>query len=263
MIILGIGLAGAACTPRVAMPPVGKEASPTPVVATGANSATAKVSPVSDSSRTKPFSEDRPVAIDSDRLSYTQQGQVTVFQGHVRVQQETTRLDAPYLEVRSQDGQAVARQGIRLVDHTRGITVTAQEMEYKENLSHAQVRGKVKVYSHDDQNQALLVQSGQLEWDAQGKDIKAREKVKVTYRGATATAEAMDYAQTAQVVEMTSPKAGDARPRIEQNGDIITGDKIILKIKERAYQARGQARADVYPKEKNTGAGFQPVKEKP
>ncbi|NTV53208.1 MAG: LPS export ABC transporter periplasmic protein LptC [Candidatus Firestonebacteria bacterium] len=251
----------AACAPRVLSPVIGGN---TPAGAKG-NSGTAAVvsGPVSQDARLRPMSEDKPVAITSDRLVYTQQGQVTVFTGRVQVRQAGALLEAPYLEVRSQDGQAVARQGIRLTDSERGLTLTAQELTYKENLAHAQARGNVRVSSLDDKQQPLKVAGEYLEWDAQKKDMKAREHVRVNYQGMTATAEALDYAQAAQVAELTSPDAKpDERPRIEQDGDLITGDKLLLKIKERRYEAHGSARAEITPKE-NGRPGPGRAKEKP
>ncbi len=260
---LGVALGTLACAPRVVTPPSAATPTLTGTAAGVTKTAAPLATHASEDARLKPLAEDKPVAITSDRLSYTQQGQVTVFQGRVKVVQETTRLDAPYLEVRSQDGQGVARQGIRLVDHARGITVTARELEYKETLSHATVRGNVKVVSHDNENQTLVVKSESMEWNAQGKDIQAKERVVVTYRGSTATAEVMDYSQTTQVAVLSSPGKNAALPKIEQEGDVITGKTLILKTKERIYEARGSARAEIWPKEKNNRAVPGRMKEKP
>jgi lipopolysaccharide export system protein LptA len=253
-------LALAGCAPRVLSPAIGGTA---PAGVRG-NSGTAAANPAaSRDARLRPPSEDKPVAITSDKLAYTQQGQVTVFSGHVHVRQEGATLEAPYLEVRSQDGQAVARQGIRLLDNERGVTLTAQELTYKENLGHAQARGDVRVASRDDRQQPLNLASDYLEWDLQKKNMQARDRVRVNYQGMTATAQALDFAQVAEVAHLTSPggKPGE-RPRIEQDGDVITGDSLLLKIKERRYEAHGNARAEITLKE-NGRSGPGRAKEKP
>jgi lipopolysaccharide export system protein LptA len=121
----------------------------------------------------------------------------------------------------------------------------------------------VKVVSHDNENQALVVKSESMEWNAQGKDIQAKDHVVVTYRGSTATAESMDYSQTTQVAVLSSPGKNAALPKIEQEGDVITGKTLILKTKERIYEARGSARAEVWPKEKSNRAVPGRTKEKP
>jgi len=258
LLVLGM-LATAGCAPRVLSPVIG---SVTPAGAKG-NSSTAVAAPGAQDARLRPMSQDKPVAITSDRLSYTQQGQVTVFTGHVNVRQEGTLLEAPYLEVRSQDGQAVARQGIRLVDFERGVTLTAQELTYKENLAHAQAHGDVRVASTDERHQPLKVTSENLEWDTQKKDMKARDHVRVNYQGMTATAQALDYGQASELAELTSPGGKpDERPRIVQEGDVITGDKLILKIKERRYEAHGSARAEITLKENGRPGTGHPKEKK-
>jgi lipopolysaccharide export system protein LptA len=251
-------LALAGCAPRVVSPIIAGG----PAGAKG-NSGTAAAVPVAQDARLRPMSENKPVAITSDRLAYTQQGQVTVFTGHVNVRQESSVLEAPYLEVRSQDGQAVARQGIRLVDNERGVTLTAQELTYKENLAHAQARGDVRVASTDERQQPLKVASEFLEWDTKTKDMKARDHVRVNYQGMTATAQALDYAQVTELAVLTSPGGKpQERPRIEQAGDVITGDKLILKIKERRYEAHGSARAEITLKENGRPGTGHPKEKK-
>lgn len=261
--IIGLlGLAGIAFFSGCALKRPGllhAEATP---VHSRSNTATAKAADT-EADRMKPLSENRPVNIVSDHLTYTDQGRVTIFTGHVKVRQEATQLQAPYLEVRSTDGQAFAKQGIRMIDLERGVTVTAQELEYKDTLEHALVHGQVQVDSHDQQGIPLRLTSEQLEWNAQSKEIKARERVKILYQGTTATAEAMDYDQVRQLVELSRPKDSKASlPRIEQDGNIIMGEKIFLHLKNHTYEARGSAYADASTA-KSSAPPRSPKKEKP
>jgi lipopolysaccharide export system protein LptA len=199
--------------------------------------------------RLRPPAEDRPAQITSDRLVYSNQGRVTVFQGNVNVRQDAARLESPYLEVRSEDGQAIASQGVRLIDLERGVTVTAQTLEYRRNLANAKARGDVRLYSHDDQGEPMNLRSDRLAWDTTRKEALAEGGVRVTYRGSTATAEAMHYRQSEQIITLSpAGNTSAARPQIVQEGNTITGNVITLRLNERVYEVSGTAHADLAPR---------------
>lgn len=240
-----------ACVPRALTPLPGLELKSRPADAASTAGTTATAASAPEDPRLRPLSEDKPAQITSDRMSYSEQGRVTVFQGRVRVRQETMRVETPYLEVRSEDGRALARRGVRIIDHARGLTVTAQELEYRQNLTNATARGRVHLDSHDSQGQPLQMRSERLDWDQRLKEALAGGSVQVNFRGATATAESMRYRQDEQKVELTG--AGNtlsARPQIEQEGNTITGDVILLRLSDRVYEVTGSARAELTPKGK-------------
>jgi lipopolysaccharide export system protein LptA len=195
--------------------------------------------------RMQPIDEDRPVEITSDRMDYQNQGKVTVFRGRVKVNQVSTWLFTPYLEVRSDDGLALAREGIRLIDHERGLTVTAKEMDYQKNLSHVIARQDVRLRSHDQQGLPLQVRSNRLEWWSDRREALATGNVTFYYRNITATAGTMHYRQADQILVLQQdPQAPDKTlPTIKQGTDVLTGDTITIQIQKKQYEAQGHAQA--------------------
>ncbi len=246
VLILGSLLLTLACSPRVliqlsrgkVLPAAGKDAS-------GGEKPGAAGSGTGD--RLRPVDQEQPVRITSERLTYKDQGQVAEFTGRVRVLQGSTRLEAPYLEVHSEDGRAWARNGVRVIDHERGVTVTARELEYLENLNDAAAQGQVRMISHDGRGNPFQVDCDRMEWKSERKEVLARGHVRVTFQGTTATAEAMLYRRDPQVVEFLPARPGEARPKIEKGNGTITGDRITLRLNERAYEAEGSAQADILP----------------
>jgi len=261
-VLLGaFALALAACAPRILTPlpsrPAARDGQSTN------RSVQAEPEGATTNARLKPLDENQPAQITSDRLVYTNQGKVTVFSGQVNVRQGAMRVEAPYLEVRSDDGRAVARQGVRLTDHARGMTLTARELEYKQNLANAKARGDVRLVSHDDQGQSLRVRSDRLDWDNDRREALARGRVQITYRDTTATADVMTYRQAEQLVILAADgESKTRRPQIEQAGNTILGNLITLRLRERVYEVQGEARAEIQPRE-TSGAPASGRKEKP
>ncbi|MEW6516305.1 MAG: LptA/OstA family protein [candidate division FCPU426 bacterium] len=247
-------LAGCAVPIRIDLQPGEKvtlKLSPTPV-------STSTVS--SDGKRMAAPDKSQPVQITADRMQYQDQGQVTVFTGHVRVNQESAWLLAPYLEVQSRDGLAYARGGVRLIDHYRGITLTAKEMDYRRNLADVEVRKNVRVLTHDDQGQPLRIRCDRLDWNTEAETARAREQVVVHYKNITATAGDLRFSQEAETLLLLPPveKPGE-RPEIIRGWDRITGEQITLRIKDRVYEVEGSARAVVLPEERQ--ADSKPAKQ--
>lgn len=240
--VLCCGLA--ACAPRAFTPPAAEDQS-----APSARTAPAEAPAVpraTDDPRFRPYTAEGPAQVTADRMRYMQEGQVSVFTGRVRVTQGTTRLEAPYLEVLSRDGRAVARQGVRLTDPSRGLTVTAQELAYAQTLDNAQARGNVRLDSRDDQGEPLHLTCDRLDWDDPAQSALARGGVRATYRDITATAETLRYLHADQVLELKPPADPKGpRPRVEQAGSTLTGNAIFLRLRERIYEAQGAARADL------------------
>jgi lipopolysaccharide export system protein LptA len=232
----------AACAPRALSPGIAA----TPTRSSARPAAAAAPAAPAEPGRLGTYSPEAPAQVTADRMIYTQQGQVSVFQGRVRVTQGPTKMESPYLEVRAQDGRGTARQGVRLTDPTRGLTVTAQELDYTQTLDNAQARGNVRLDTHDDQGEALRLNCERLDWDNRAQTALARGAVRATYRDATATAESMQYLRAAQVLELQqAPGSGSPQPRVEQAGSTITGNVITLRLQERVYEAKGAARADI------------------
>lgn len=201
--------------------------------------------------RLQPLSEDRPVAITSDRLTYLEQGKITVFQGHVSARQDTLRLEAPYLEVRSADNRTHAKNGVRITDSARDITITARELDYQENLLNATASGQVVVDARDDRGQPLRIRSDRLDWNVGKKRMQAQGRVQVTYGGNTATAERMDYQEADQTVVLKpGTAAGSPQPTIMQADNIIRGNLLTLRLRERIYEAQGSAWGNINPRAK-------------
>jgi|GEM_PF-4871127 len=238
--ILGLALLSA-CVPRATSMriPIPDDLEKSAAVA-GSNTATAAGNP-----RLQPPDEDKPVQITSDRLEYRNQGQVTVFRGRVKVNQTASRLSTPYLEVRSDDGLALARDGIELVDYERGLTVTAQEMTYRKNLSHIIARQKVRLRSRDEQGVPLSVRSQRLEWWSDRREALASGEVVFHYKDITATADTMHYRQADQILilKQDGPSAQDKAPEIRQGTDVLRGEIITIQIQNRKYEAQGAAQA--------------------
>jgi lipopolysaccharide export system protein LptA len=233
-----VGLTVAACAPRVFTPFPER----TPAAVKSAAPETKNVVPARPA-------EDLPAQITSDRLVYTNQGRVSVFQGNVTVRQGATRVEAPYLEVRSEDGQAFAREGVRLIDSEQGVTLTARELEYRRSLANAKARGDVRLVSHDNRGESVRLRSDRLAWDTAHKEALAEGGVRVTSQGSTATAEGLHYRQSDQIIELNA--AGNslaARPQIVQDGNTITGQVITLRLNERVYEVSGTAHADLMPR---------------
>jgi lipopolysaccharide export system protein LptA len=146
------------------------------------------------------------------------------------------------LEVRSSDNRAHAQDGVLVVDQARNLTLTAQELDYQENLYNATAKGKVCVDSQDERGQPFRICSERLDWNVRQKLMHAQGKVRVTYAGTTATAEDLDYRQDAQIAVL-KPGAGakSPRPTISQADSVILGDELTLHLRERMYEAKGSA----------------------
>jgi lipopolysaccharide export system protein LptA len=200
--------------------------------------------------RAKPLDPNQPAQVESNRMQYQDQGQVILFTGNVRVNQESAWLFAPSLEVHTRDGLAFARGGVRMIDHYRGITLTAGEMDYRRNLADVEVRKNVQVMTRDDQGQPLRIRCEQLAWDTDTGIARAWERVVVHYQNITATAGELKFSQEAQTLLLTPAGPAAARPEIIRGWDRITGERITLKIKEREYEVEGSARAVVLPEER-------------
>ncbi len=191
---------------------------------------------------------DQPVDITSDRMHYQGQGRVTVFRGKVRVNQGTAWLFTPYLEVRSEDGLALARQGIRVVDYMRDVTVTARELKYYKDLSRLTIRKKVCLQTRDERGNQLRIYSRTMEWNAKSNAAVAREKVVVHYLNITATAGNMTYDHERQVLVLTpSPGKKDLLPEVLRGPDTLNGKIITLNVKQQKYEVQGSARAVFIP----------------
>ncbi len=187
---------------------------------------------------------DLPVNITSDRMHYRGQGQVAVFRGEVRVNQDEIWLFTPYLEVRSDDGLALARQGVRLEDYTRDVTVTARELEYDKDLSRVTIQKKVCLQTRDERGNQLRIYSRSMEWNAEHGTAEAREKVVVYYLNITATAGNMTYDHERQVLVLTEvPGQKKSLPEILRGPDKLTGKTITLHVKQQKYEVQGSARA--------------------
>ncbi len=189
-------------------------------------------------------SGDQPVNITSDTMHYRGQGRVAVFRGKVRVNQDDAWLFTPYLEVRSDDGLAWARQGIRLVDYMRDVTVTARELKYFKDLSRATIRKKVSLQTRDERGNQLRIYSRSMEWNAESGTAEAREKVVVHYLNITATAGKMTYDHERQVLVLTQdPGQKKSLPEVLRGPDKLTGKTITLHVKQQKYEVQGSARA--------------------
>lgn len=245
IIALGLlaGMAFPACAPRVSI-----RIDPETKITVPRDEKTRTDPSPENQERLQPPDQDQPAQITADRMTYQKTGRLTVFRGNVRVNQEEAWLFTPYLEVRSEDGLALARGGIRLIDHARGLTVTAREMEYKRNFSNVLVRKQVVVLTHDDQGETLRISSRQLEWDADREAARATGDVVMHYQNITATAGAISFEQDKQEMVLR-PASGQSEPlpEIFRGMDRIQGEVIILRVKERTYEVQGSARAVILP----------------
>lgn len=218
---------------------------PVPKAAKNGSLATTAATATSEK-KTLAVSQDVPVDIRSDRMRYQNQGQVTIFQGHVQVVQPKAVMQTPYLEVRSNQGLAYARQGVRLEDYTRGMTVTAQELDYSKNLSDVEIRNQVKVKTQDEKGQTLMIQSKKLEWHADKDEALATGAVVVHYQNTTATAETIHFQSAADKLVLSSePK--DKLPEMQRGPDRISGQVITVYPKEKIYEVDGMAKAIIQP----------------
>jgi len=213
--------------------------------------------PVLDSQKTdkrlKPPEKDQPLQITSDRMAYQEEGKVTIFKGHVKVNQEKAWLFTPYLQVCSDKEVAFARNGIRLIDHERGVTVTARELDYKDDLSYAVIRDNVRLTTHDDEGVTLRIHSKKMEWKDRAETVVAQGDVVVHYKDTTATADVMTFNQPQRVIVLTQFSKGNGKkPLVKQKRNIITGETITLYIKERTYQIEGSAQAIILPESSQT-----------
>ncbi|MCD4812253.1 LPS export ABC transporter periplasmic protein LptC [bacterium] len=191
---------------------------------------------------------DQPARITSDRMQYREQGRVTVFKGKVCVNQVDAWLFSPYLEVRSEKGMAYARQGVRLIDHGRGVTATAREMDYNRDMTHVILRDTVAITSHDDAGETLKMYCDRMRWNENQDAAVADGHVIVHYKDTTATAHTMTYHRLKKMMVLSGEKAKQARhPRVLQGTNTITGELITMHIKDRVYEVEGSAKAIVLP----------------
>ncbi|MCK5242568.1 hypothetical protein KAR34_08970 [bacterium] len=214
-----------------------------------------KVVSAEESERFRPPKKDKPMQISSDRMIYREEGKVTLFLGNVQVNQEQAWLYTPYLQVNSELGLASARQGVRLIDHERGITVTAKELDYQEDLSNVITRENVKVSTHDDQGMALRLYGRRMEWEKKTESVLATGDVVLHYKDTTATAEIMTYYQKQQKLKLAKESDTSGKnPVVRQKDNMITGQIITLLIKEKIYEVEGSAKAIILPKKKQAKA---------
>lgn len=260
---LGLALAAAALLAGCAVP-VRMDLQPGEKVtlATGPTPLPTSAVPASGR-RGKPLDRNQPAQVESNRMQYQDQGQVTLFTGSVKVNQESAWLFAPYLEVHARDGLAYARGGVRMIDHYRGVTLTAGEMDYRRNLSDVEVRKNVRVLTHDDQGQPLRIRCERLDWNTEAETARARDQVVVHYQNITATAGELHFNQGAQTLVMTPAGQASGRPEIIRGADRITGDQITLRIKDRVYEVEGSARAVVLPEERRPAPAPLPKEQAP
>jgi lipopolysaccharide export system protein LptA len=204
-----------------------------------------------ESERLRPPKKESPMQITSDRMIYQEAGKITLFLGNVQVNQEKAWLYTPYLQVRSELGTASARNGIRLIDHERGVTVTAKELDYQDDLSNIVVRKNVKVKTHDEQGLALCLYGHEMEWNKKSEIVIARGNVVVHYKDTTATADSMTFYQQQKKLELAKKANEDGKdPTVWQKENMITGQMITLLINEKTYEVDGSARAIILPEKK-------------
>lgn len=200
--------------------------------------------PSSNKQPSRTWRDDGPVTISSDRMTYLDDQEETVFEGQVKVRQEGLTLSSPYLKVNVISGQALAMGGVRLVDQEQAAVLQAEEMLYARDLSSVSARKNVVLTSKDEQGYFMKLQSNQLDWEPKAGSGEARGNVTAYYKNTTATAEVMLFSDKNQTIIM---KKGSEqitqRPEVRQDQDRIIGDLITLKINEQNYIVSGQAEA--------------------
>ncbi|MBN1594815.1 LPS export ABC transporter periplasmic protein LptC [candidate division FCPU426 bacterium] len=207
--------------------------------------------PEPQSERLTPPRKDQPMHITSDRMAYQEQGKVTVFTGRVKVNQEQSWLFTPYLQLRSEAGTAYARQGVYLVDYARSVSATAQQLDYKDDLTNVTMRQDVHINTLDDQGQVLRIRSDQLDWNNRAEIAVATGGVVVHYQDTTATAEMLTYHHRDRVLELSpGEQKGKVLPVVQQRHNQITGDLITLYVKDKTYEVTGSARAVILPQDR-------------
>ncbi len=202
--------------------------------------------------------EDQPVAITSDKMTYLNDGEITIFQGHVHVKQEGLELKAPYLKVSSSSGQALAKDGVQLVDRIQDAVIKARELDYQHDLSHVTARQDVHLATKDDAGNAMKLSSDQLDWQPNSGNGRAQGQVVVHYKAVTATAGIMTFSdQEKKIVLKADPQKVLEQPLVINEGDRISGQQITLLMNDNTYIVTGKAQALVNPNREDKEKGLK------
>ncbi len=207
---------------------------------------------------TPTWSEDRPVTIISDKMTYLNEGEITIFEGHVHVTQDGLELRAPYLKVSSSSGRALARNGVELTDHIQDAVIQARELDYQHDLSHVTARQQVHLITKDDTGNVIKLNSDQLDWQPNSGNGRAQGQVVVYYKAVTATAGIMTFSdQEKKIVLQPDPQKTQVQPLVLNKDDRITGRQITLLMNNNTYIVTGKAQALVNPNQDGKQRGLK------
>lgn len=161
----------------------------------------------------------------------------TVLEGAARVVSDEITLEAERIELFGTDFRfATTTGGVRVVDTGRGMTITADSLNFDRETEDSRATGQVMV---EDEENDLLVKGGYLETRDGGELLLVQIAVRVLRDDLTARAQFLRYRRSEDVLELSG------FPVVYWKGDEYRAARIVLNLDTEEIELQGQVRGSV------------------